>query len=369
MKVSASVRTKLPIALQERQIEGQEAFLRRISLECRRAERSKQRFIVALIEGTDKVQANMSAIAAVISAVTRETDTCGWYEESSTLGILFSELGLASAESARDTIIKKMQAALQQGGVLGELEISCHILPLDISKPVEAEVFSEKMYGHEGPFSSPKKRVQLVIKRAIDLAASILLLLIMSPLLAVIALAVKCGSRGPVLFRQMRVGQGGKQFTFLKFRSMRVENDPSLHENYVKDFIRGTAAKNTNAKGEGVFKLTHDPRVTPIGKLLRQTSFDELPQLWNVLRGQMSLVGPRPPIPYEVACYDLWHQRRVLELKPGITGLWQVSGRSRIGFNDMVRLDLQYARTWSPWLDIKILLQTPIAVLGGDGAH
>jgi exopolysaccharide biosynthesis polyprenyl glycosylphosphotransferase len=207
------------------------------------------------------------------------------------------------------------------------------------------------------------------MKRAIDLVGSALLLIALLPVMAIIAIAVKCGSPGPVLFRQTRVGQRGKHFAFLKFRSMTVASDHSSHENYVKEFIRGTAAKNTNEKGEGVFKLTQDPRVTPFGKFLRRTSLDELPQFWNVLRGDMSLVGPRPPIPYEVACYDLWHQRRVLELKPGITGLWQVSGRSRIGFDDMVRLDLLYARTWSPWLDLKILMQTPYAVFGGDGAH
>jgi len=150
---------------------------------------------------------------------------------------------------------------------------------------------------------------------------------------------------------------------------MSIANDSSLHENYVKEFIRGTAAKNKNEKGEGVFKLTEDPRVTALGRFLRKTSMDELPQLWNVLWGEMSLVGPRPPIPYEVECYDLWHQRRVLELKPGITGLWQVCGRSRIGFNEMVRLDLLYARTWSLGLDLKILLRTPHAVFGAGGAH
>ena len=150
---------------------------------------------------------------------------------------------------------------------------------------------------------------------------------------------------------------------------MAVANDPSLHEKYVQEFIRGTAAKNRNEKGESVFKLTEDPRVTTLGRFLRKTSIDELPQLWNVLWGEMSLVGPRPPITYEVECYDLWHQRRVLELKPGITGLWQVYGRSRTGFNEMVRLDLLYARKWSLWLDLKILLQTPLAVFGAGGAH
>ncbi len=367
LKASGPVRAKLP--LREKQIEPQQEFLRRITLECRRAERSKQRFIVALLQGVEKQPANISSIAAMVATATRQTDSCGWYEEFSTLGIVFPELGAASAESARDTISGKIKAAMQQSGVSGDVTLSVHILPLDLNHPAETEETSGNIYGHVDLSSSSKKRTQLGIKRVIDLTGSILLLVLLSPLMAVIAIAVKCGSRGPILFRQTRVGQRGKQFTFLKFRSMKIANDPSLHENYVKEFIRGTAVKNTNAKGEGVFKLTHDPRVTPLGSLLRKSSLDELPQLWNVLRGDMSLVGPRPPIPYEVECYDLWHQRRVLELRPGITGLWQVSGRSRIGFNDMVRLDLEYARTWSPWLDCKILLRTPLAVLGGSGAH
>jgi len=136
--------------------------------------------------------------------------------------------------------------------------------------------------------------------------------------------------------------------------------------------IAGKAEKQSSqgtGNGDGVYKLTKDPRITRVGGFLRKTSLDEIPQFLNVLRGEMSLVGPRPPVPYEVESYDFWHRRRVLEAKPGITGLWQVKGRSRVKFDDMVRLDLQYARTWSPWLDVKILLQTPGAMVIGEGAH
>ena len=131
---------------------------------------------------------------------------------------------------------------------------------------------------------------------------------------------------------------------------------------YIKRFIAG----NVN---ETVYKITEDPRVTRVGRFLRKTSLDELPQFFNVLRGEMSLVGPRPPIPYELEAYDIWHRRRLLEVKPGITGLWQVNGRSKLRFDDMVRLDLQYATAWSLWLDIKILLQTPRAVFSREGAY
>jgi lipopolysaccharide/colanic/teichoic acid biosynthesis glycosyltransferase len=367
--ILSTLGANLPRPSDVKLIEPQQEFLLRITHECRRAERSKQRFLLVLIDGFETRQADIPAFASPIATITRETDSLGWYHAESTLGILFTELGGAEAEAARDTVVKKVEDAMQQAGAAKGLAVSAYILPHDLTKQVALEDTPERIYEYLDPLSSPGKRMQLQIKRGIDLVGSALLLVILSPLLAIIALAVKCASQGPVLFRQTRVGQRGKHFTFLKFRSMAVASSPSLHENYVKQFIRGTAAKNTNEKGEEVFKLTQDPRVTPFGKFLRRTSLDELPQLWNVLRGEMSLVGPRPPIPYEVECYDLWHQRRVLELKPGITGLWQVKGRSRTGFDDMVRLDLHYARTWSLWLDLEILLQTPLAVFGAGGAH
>jgi len=186
----------------------------------------------------------------------------------------------------------------------------------------------------------------------------------------IIALAIKASSKGPVFFRQQRVGRYGKRFTFLKFRSMHINNDPSVHREYVTKLIAGQAErKPSNGNVEGVYKLTNDERVTRAGALLRRTSFDELPQFLNVLKGDMSLVGPRPAIPYEVVAYQTWHRRRVLEVKPGITGLWQVNGRSRLKFDEMVRLDLRYAKSWSPWLDIKILMRTPRAVFMGEGAY
>ena len=153
---------------------------------------------------------------------------------------------------------------------------------------------------------------------------------------------------------------------------MYVGNDPSIHQDYVTELIAGRGQAHRprgNGNGAGVYKLTNDSRITRVGAVLRRTSLDELPQLINVFKGEMSLVGPRPALPYEVAAYETWHRRRVLEVKPGITGLWQVNGRCRIEFNEMVRLDLKYAKTWSPWLDIKILLRTPRAVWLGEGAY
>jgi lipopolysaccharide/colanic/teichoic acid biosynthesis glycosyltransferase len=151
---------------------------------------------------------------------------------------------------------------------------------------------------------------------------------------------------------------------------MYLNNDPKIHLDYITQLISGKAVRQpSNGNSHGVYKLTADPRVTRVGAFLRRTSLDELPQLINVLRGEMSLVGPRPPIPYEVDTYQTWHRRRVLEAKPGITGLWQVSGRSRVGFDEMVRLDVRYAMRRSFWLDLKILLLTPRAVILGDGAY
>jgi len=203
-----------------------------------------------------------------------------------------------------------------------------------------------------------------------DIVGSIAGLILCSPLFAVISLAIKLTSKGPVLFKQKRVRRYGSEFTFLKFRSMECVNDPSIHREYVRRFIAGEAdSARIGNNQQAVYKIQDDPRVTRIGKFLRKTSLDELPQLLNVLKGDMSLVGPRPPIPYELDEYQIWHWRRVMEAKPGITGLWQVNGRSRLKFDDMVRLDLQYAKTWSLWLDIKILLQTPRAVFFGAGAY
>jgi len=217
------------------------------------------------------------------------------------------------------------------------------------------------------------------LKRAFDLSVASVALTLISPVFLLIALAIKLSSRGPVLYRQVRVGLHGKPFTFLKFRSMRTDGTPGIHVAYTKDWIYGrtggvapgprslgAAARIEANAGEqgGVHKITADPRVTLVGRLIRRTSLDELPQLWNVLRGDMSMVGPRPPIPYEVERYTEWHKRR-LEVLPGITGLWQVSGRNALSFDQMVRLDIRYIETWSLEEDVRILLKTVPAVLLG----
>jgi lipopolysaccharide/colanic/teichoic acid biosynthesis glycosyltransferase len=250
-----------------------------------------------------------------------------------------------------------------------QISISFHLFPDEWNHDVPQRPSNPTLYPDLARRDSAKKAF-CVIKRFMDVVVSALALLLLAPVLLAIALAIKLTSKGPVLFRQKRVGQFGKQFVFVKFRSMHVDNDSRVHKEYVKELIAGRAPRHPgNGNGDGVYKISGDSRVTPLGTFLRRTSLDELPQFFNVLKGEMSLVGPRPAIAYEVEAYDIWHRRRVLEAKPGITGLWQVNGRSRVKFDDMVRLDLRYAKTWSPWMDLKILLRTPVAVVFGDGAY
>ena len=220
----------------------------------------------------------------------------------------------------------------------------------------------------------PADRTYELLKRALDIFVGMAALLFFAPLFVVIAIAIKLSSKGPVLFRQERYGRHHTPFTFYKFRSMYADSDQAVHKAYVSRLIAGrpesgNGTGNGTAAGEKtrIFKITGDTRVTPMGRLLRRTSLDELPQLWNVLSGEMSLVGPRPCIKYELEQYADWHTLR-LDVKPGMTGLWQVTARNTVGFDEMVKLDLAYVRQRSLWLDIKILLRTPLAVISGSGA-
>ncbi len=206
------------------------------------------------------------------------------------------------------------------------------------------------------------------VKRAIDLLAAALGLLAVAPLMLLIGALVKVSSPGPVLYSQERVGKGGRRFRMYKFRSMKVSNDDSRHRKYVKSLMFQGDAAGFDAQGRPVYKLLDDPRVTWLGRLLRRTSLDELPQILNVLRGEMSLVGPRPCLPFEYELYQPW-QRRRLDNVPGMTGLWQVSGRSFLTFEEMVLLDLFYAGNWSILLDLKLLWRTVPEVLGARGAR
>lgn len=357
---------------------SEETFHAMLTHERRRAERSRKPFVLMLLESHVAHKKNaeganfVERLTAIISEATRETDLIGWYEDSRILAVIFTEINLEEKTPVTELLRTKVVTAVREK--LGQkfaskLAVTVHLFPESWDQNRPDRVADIKLYPDlSGKVS--KKRLPVILKRGIDIAASGILLLLLSPVLAAIALAIKLTSKGAVIFEQERLGQFGTRFKCLKFRTMYTNNDPKIHREYVQRFIAGETENGENRGNEPVvFKIINDPRVTPIGKLLRKTSLDEFPQFWNVLVGEMSLVGPRPPVPYEFEVYDFWHRRRVLEVKPGVTGLWQVNGRSRTCFDDMVRLDLRYSQTWSLWLDLKILLATPRAVFAGNGAH
>jgi lipopolysaccharide/colanic/teichoic acid biosynthesis glycosyltransferase len=212
---------------------------------------------------------------------------------------------------------------------------------------------------HSAPRPARSRR-----KRALDLALAGILLLLTSPVWLALAIAIVATTRGPVLFRQRRIGLDGKPFTLLKFRSMQYGVSEAIHERFVSAMISAPPA--VAGPQAAIHKLQNDPRITPIGRWMRRTSLDELPQLINVLRGEMSLVGPRPPLAYEVAKYESWQYER-LAARPGITGLWQVSGRNRLTYFEMCQTDVRYVRNWSFSMDLRIILRTPWAMFVDRG--
>jgi lipopolysaccharide/colanic/teichoic acid biosynthesis glycosyltransferase len=355
----------------------EETFHNLLTLERRRAERSRKPFVLMVLEADPLLEANvadrfLSQVTSVLLKSIRETDLIGWYKNGASLGVIFTEISLESLTPITEILRSKIVNALQNelsSKTASTLTVTVHLFPENRDRDGATKVADTRLYPDLCGGDS-RKYVPHAIKRVIDIVGSGVLLLLLSPVLAVIALAIKLTSKGPVLFRQERLGQFGTSFKCLKFRTMHVNNDPRIHQEYIQQFIAGKPiSENADPGKPAVYKLTNDPRVTTVGRFLRKTSLDEFPQFWNVLRGEMSLVGPRPPVRYEFDAYDIWHRRRVLELKPGVTGLWQVSGRSRMCFDDMVRLDLRYSQSWSLWLDLKILLATPGAVLGGEGAY
>ena len=355
-------------------------------MEQRRCERSRRGFVLMLLECdcflTQSGKHRMvDIVLRVLAQTTRETDITGWYRDGSVVGIIFTEIPTEECKSTAGLLSSKISRSLADvltGEELARIDLSCLLFPEDWVGKKDDPGGGHVLYPDLLRYTD-RKKVSLWAKRSMDFLGSFLAIVILSPVFGAVALAVRATSAGPVFFRQRRVGQYAEEFTFLKFRSMYQTNDSTIHQEFVKRLISGEpgastgqgTANATNGKKDQapVYKLTHDPRITPVGRFLRRTSLDELPQLFNVLMGDMSLVGPRPPIRYEVDCYDAWHRRRLLTVQPGITGLWQVQGRSRMKFDDMVRLDLQYARSWSLGMDVKILLQTPRAVVTGSGAY
>jgi exopolysaccharide biosynthesis polyprenyl glycosylphosphotransferase len=352
----------------------EEMFTRALSLERKRSQRSRQRFVLMLVDAGTLLQGDSgevvpNAITKAVVTCTRETDLWGWYKRDAIVGVICTEIGNAGLDSILSALQARMTDTLRADLSLDQMNvihISFHVFPDELDIENGGRPADTRLYPDLKPRGNVAK-VSLLIKRSIDVVGSACALLVLSPLFIGIAIAIKLTSKGPVFFKQKRLGQYGSRFTFLKFRSMKAQNDSNIHREFVRKLI--SEQRGLQEPPKPVYKIKNDPRVTPIGRFLRRTSLDEIPQFFNVLIGEMSLVGPRPPIPYEIESYDIWHRRRFLETKPGITGLWQVEGRSRVKFDEMVRLDLKYARTWSPWLDIKILLRTPAAAFRGDGAY
>jgi len=399
----------------------QKDFLTRMREERLRSERYETPLSLVIIDVNGLIESFVAGgsisgtaffkhLAAVLRNSTREYDIKGWYQDGQ-VGILTPNTNEAGARALTRNLSAGLTHRFGSGG--GEQDLSRFIrlasLPANGSylaangekkeaKPTPPFARQYRLsFSDPGPsamrYQSVKggvaevavvswpmsvelltqeqvRKLELFLKRAVDIVGALVGIVLFGPLMLLIALLVKLTSPGPVLFRQERLGYLGKPFTFMKFRSMRTHCDPSIHRDYVTKLINGqNKAINKGTDEQPLYKITADPRVTPVGRFLRKTSLDELPQFFNVLMGDMSLIGPRPPIPYECEIYQRWHCRRVLEVKPGITGLWQVSGRSTTSFDEIVRLDLTYVRNWTPWLDAKILLKTFWAVISTKGGY
>lgn len=354
-------------------------FIAMLSHERKRSRRTKKPFILMLINIKSVLQMKLpqnktNAIVCAIRESTREIDIKGWYKKNSTLGVVFVGIEEPNIYSAKEIIARKFENKLitqLNRELLDMLSITYHIFPEKYEVDTTSSPLEPALYPDLSK-TSVSKMTCSILKRSVDVIGSIVGLLLFLPLFLVISALVKLTSTGPVFFKQPRLGQFGKAFTFYKFRTMLVNNDESIHREYVSKLIEGS--KNIEQSGNGeekspAYKIKSDPRITPLGRFLRKTSLDELPQFLNVLKGDMSLVGPRPPIPYEFEKYAVWHRERLLRMKPGITGLWQVMGRSSTSFDDMVRLDVKYLREWSLWLDIVIIAKTPWVMVKGKGAY
>jgi lipopolysaccharide/colanic/teichoic acid biosynthesis glycosyltransferase len=366
-----------PATIGDRIVLDGESFQRTLALERKRSERSRKPFLLMLVDLGERLPSASNGkasndIVSALSLSTRVTDVIGWHKDDSVVGILFTEVVIEDRSAIMGTMMTRITTMLGKAlspEQLNQISISLHLFPEEWDFDIRHRPSNPTFYPDLSRLQQ-RRKCNFAVKRLMDVVGSGVALVFVAPVFFLIGLVIKMSSKGPMLFRQQRIGQRGVPFTFLKFRTMQVNNDPGLHQEYVRKLIAGHAEPaQSSGNAHGVYKIQSDPRVTRVGAFLRRTSLDELPQLINVLRGEMSLVGPRPPIKYEVDHYDIWHRSRLLEAKPGITGLWQVNGRSRVKFDDMVRLDIRYARTWSLWLDIKILGQTPHAVLRGEGAY
>ncbi|MBD3422056.1 MAG: exopolysaccharide biosynthesis polyprenyl glycosylphosphotransferase [Chitinivibrionales bacterium] len=354
-------------------------FQKMLLMERQRTERSGESFLFVTVNIWHLFQKDvpeatkaecLDAIRAALNEALRDIDVRGWYKPDYIIGVVCPGVDAVHQYVVGDKIKKMLRHKL--GAHLSKfLVFTWRMFPFQESIDGETQIIPLDLIAPKFYFDPAHARLHgktaLFLKRVLDIGGSLTAIILFSPFFLIIPILIKLTSKGPVIFKQERVGRSGKLFKFMKFRSMYVNNDSSKHREFVAQFI----ANKIKAEDPGekvTFKIKDDPRITRIGKILRATSLDEFPQFFNVLKGDMSLVGPRPPIPYEVDEYDVWHKRRVLEVKPGITGPWQIYGRSKTTFDTMVRMDINYIKNWSLWLDIKIIIKTPLVMLFDRGA-
>ncbi len=338
-------------------------FLYRLRIEKRRADRSRLPLSIALLSFRGAALGNGLPSRKFLESLlrkTRETDIKGWVDKN-IIGLILPDTN----EKGAQIFVKKI---LNGNGNI-PYSVTVGTYPDDLFEKILSEQDQPGLFPIDLDKPFKPRRIQNIVKRGMDIVGSLFGIFLSIPFMLGAALAIRMTSPGPVVFKQYRFGRKGIRFLFYKLRSMQWNVDDKIHREYVANLIEGNLDKINQGDAERpLYKMKSDPRVTTIGKVIRKTNIDELPQFFNVLKGEMSLVGPRPPLPYEVEKYEPWHLRRILEVKPGITGLWQVDGRSTTSFDDMVRLDLRYAQDWSLWLDIKILFKTVRVVVRPKGA-
>ncbi len=337
-------------------------FIEQLRLEKLRAQRSKSTLSIILLTLVDDSNAiNIQNTLNLVREKTRGTDISGFVNDK-TIGILLPDTDENGAKYICEKLLdgnKDPQFSATTSSYPDHIfeslakigSIRADAFPFDIKHSIDAKWF------------------ELLIKRGIDIVGSLIGIIVFMPVMVMTALFIKATSPGPIIFSQTRLGKQGNPFAFYKFRSMHINMDDQVHREYIHEFINGNH-KNINhgSTEQPLYKNKSDPRITRIGRFIRKTSIDELPQFFNVLKGDMSLVGPRPPLPYEAEKYQAWHLSRILEMKPGITGLWQVEGRSKTQWDDSVRLDIRYIQNWSLLFDLTILLRTVKIVLKCSGA-
>ncbi|MGI9211123.1 MAG: sugar transferase [Methylococcaceae bacterium] len=338
-------------------------FLELLHIERLRAERSGSALSLILIDlghGRTPNDGSGQLLLRFLHDCTRISDKIGILD-TGTMALLLPDTGLSGAQDVASHI------STQSGRLYASLMVATF----------PHQVF-ERLLNGTGPNAALNpflhsdvyrpKPLEETAKRLMDIILSLSAIIVLSPLMALLVMAIRISSEGQAIYRQERLGRNAAPFTLYKFRTMYHDSSEILHKNYVSQYIRGVLPEpKTESEKPEPYKIRQDPRITPLGHILRTTSLDELPQLFNILKGEMSLVGPRPAIDYEAREYQAWHLRRILVMKPGLTGLWQVEGRSATRFDDMVRMDIRYIQGWSLWMDMKILMQTAGVVLSRRG--